>query len=143
MLRQHEVHSLELPSETVILSDRARLSSKSTTKDLIVGKVISFKQISCELCKEFYPPLVKRGKREIVLFRPQTPNYPHILLECQHGEKKPVLSKNELNLAFYDIRLDQGKEILKIGRGHDSDIRVTDISVSRVHALLFVKMQSK
>ncbi len=30
-----------------------------------------------------------------------------------------------------------------MGRGHDSDIRVTDISVSRVHALLFVKMQQK
>ncbi len=71
----------------------SRLTSKSSTKDLSVGKVISFKQISCELCKEFYPPVVTRGKTEIVLFRPETPRYPHILLECQHGEKKPVLSK--------------------------------------------------
>lgn len=59
------------------------------------------------------------------------------------ARRNQCLVSELLNLAFYDIRLDQGKEILKIGRGHDSDIRVTDISVSRVHALLFVKMQSK
>ena len=26
------------------------------------------------------------------------------------------------------------KSIIKVGRGHDADIRVTDISVSRFHA---------
>jgi pSer/pThr/pTyr-binding forkhead associated (FHA) protein len=26
------------------------------------------------------------------------------------------------------------KPIIKLGRGHDSDIRITDISVSRTHA---------
>jgi pSer/pThr/pTyr-binding forkhead associated (FHA) protein len=27
-------------------------------------------------------------------------------------------------------------EEIKIGRGHDADVRVTDISVSRLHALI-------
>ncbi len=28
------------------------------------------------------------------------------------------------------------KTLLKLGRGHDSDIRISDISVSRLHALI-------
>jgi len=33
------------------------------------------------------------------------------------------------------------KEFIKVGRGHDSEVRITDISVSRCHAL--VKRSSK
>lgn len=28
------------------------------------------------------------------------------------------------------------KNVIKMGRGHDSDIRITDISVSRCHGIL-------
>jgi len=28
------------------------------------------------------------------------------------------------------------KETLKVGRGHDNDLRIADISVSRTHALI-------
>ena len=38
--------------------------------------------------------------------------------------------------SIYVVDLDSRKEIFKIGRGHDSDIRVSDISVSRFHALI-------
>ena len=30
------------------------------------------------------------------------------------------------------------KDFIKVGRGHDSEVRVTDISVSRCHALIKV-----
>jgi len=39
---------------------------------------------------------------------------------------------------MYVINLET-KKIIKIGRSHDSDIRVTDISVSRFHALIRVE----
>jgi pSer/pThr/pTyr-binding forkhead associated (FHA) protein len=29
-----------------------------------------------------------------------------------------------------------GKDFIKVGRGHDSEVRITDISVSRCHALI-------
>lgn len=29
-----------------------------------------------------------------------------------------------------------GRDFVRIGRGHDSEIRITDISVSRYHALI-------
>ena len=28
------------------------------------------------------------------------------------------------------------KDFIKVGRGHDSEVRITDISVSRTHALI-------
>mmetsp|Transcript_23772 Transcript_23772/g.23471 ORF Transcript_23772/g.23471 Transcript_23772/m.23471 type:complete len:133 (+) Transcript_23772:295-693(+) len=30
----------------------------------------------------------------------------------------------------------EGRDFIKVGRGHDSEVRVTDISVSRCHALI-------
>lgn len=34
------------------------------------------------------------------------------------------------------IMPDQEKSVFKLGRGHESDVRVSDISVSRCHALI-------
>lgn len=30
----------------------------------------------------------------------------------------------------------ENRDFIKVGRGHDSEIRITDISVSRCHALI-------
>ena len=38
--------------------------------------------------------------------------------------------------SIYVIDLDLQNETFKIGRGHDTDIRVSDISVSRLHATI-------
>lgn len=31
---------------------------------------------------------------------------------------------------------DETKSVFKLGRGHESDVRISDISVSRTHAIL-------
>jgi len=36
----------------------------------------------------------------------------------------------------------ESKGVVKLGRGHDSDIRITDISVSRCHALIKLEKNS-
>lgn len=45
-----------------------------------------------------------------------------------------VTEKNS-NRLLYVVNL-ENKQNIRIGRGHDSDIRITDISVSRFHALI-------
>mmetsp|Transcript_8673 Transcript_8673/g.8193 ORF Transcript_8673/g.8193 Transcript_8673/m.8193 type:complete len:179 (-) Transcript_8673:6-542(-) len=40
--------------------------------------------------------------------------------------------------SIYVVNLDQENKTFKIGRGHDTDIRVSDISVSRLHATIEV-----
>ena len=41
---------------------------------------------------------------------------------------------------MYIIKLSQQTKIIKIGRGKEMDIRISDISVSRVHSLLHINM---
>ena len=45
--------------------------------------------------------------------------------------------------SIYIIDLDSQNEMFKIGRGHDTDIRVSDISVSRLHATIFKTEQDE
>lgn len=40
------------------------------------------------------------------------------------------------------IMPDQDKQTFKLGRGHESDVRVSDISVSRCHALIKFNLES-
>lgn len=39
------------------------------------------------------------------------------------------------NKTFYIINM-KNKNTIRLGRGHDSDIRISDISVSRFHAMI-------
>jgi len=59
--------------------------------------------------------------------KPTTGNY--ILLESLIHER------NSSRMANVIIP-QEGKEVFKLGRGHEADIRITDISVSRFHAQL-------
>ena len=43
---------------------------------------------------------------------------------------------NNASKNIYIVNLDSEKEQFKIGRGHDNDIRISDISVSRFHATI-------
>lgn len=38
--------------------------------------------------------------------------------------------------VIYNVQMNEEKPQIKLGRGHDSDLRIEDISVSRVHALI-------
>jgi pSer/pThr/pTyr-binding forkhead associated (FHA) protein len=58
---------------------------------------------------------------------PQDKNY--LLLESLTFEKN---SSRMVHLIMPDAE----KKIYKLGRGHESDVRVSDISVSRCHALV-------
>ncbi|EGR32703.1 hypothetical protein IMG5_073530 [Ichthyophthirius multifiliis] len=74
------------------------------------------KQFECELCKNPFP------------IELQKPPIPYITLE--------ILSKDKnVCKGIHIITLSQ-KNIIKLGRGNDSDIKISDISVSRYHAVL-------
>ena len=56
------------------------------------------------------------------------PECPYLILDIMSKDKNIVR-------GIHVIKLDQ-KQSIKLGRGHDSDIRITDISVSRCHAMI-------
>lgn len=92
----------------------------------------TWKQFECEICKKPYPYIFKSNGLSYRLVDveadlPQDKNY--LLLESLTFEKN---SSRMVHL----IMPDSEKKIFKLGRGHESDVRVSDISVSRCHALV-------
>ena len=87
------------------------------------------KKIECELCKTKLPDYIKyKGKiLEILDFHDHFKNY--ICLESLTSDKFK-------NRFLYVANLDC-KDIIKIGRGHDANILISDISVSRIHSIIF------
>lgn len=91
-----------------------------------------FKQFECEICKKAYPYVFRSNGISYRLIDveqdiPKESNY--LLLESLTFEKN---SSRMVHL----IMPDADKTTFKLGRGHESDVRVSDISVSRCHALI-------
>ncbi|KFG53683.1 FHA domain-containing protein, partial [Toxoplasma gondii FOU] len=91
-----------------------------------------FKQIHCELCKVPYPTAVKYEKedgqtteRMQVVSVPRT-EPPFIILENMVGVQQKGV--HVISMA--------SKKDLKLGRGHESDVRIPDVSISRYHATI-------
>jgi hypothetical protein len=103
--------------------------AKKEDKNLIS---YTWKQFECEICKKPYPYVFKANGiqyklMDVELDIPQESNY--LLLESLTFEKN---SSRMVHL----IMPDNDKQNFKLGRGHESDVRVSDISVSRCHALI-------
>ena len=91
--------------------------------------VYIIKPVECELCKTKFPDYIKHeGKLYALLdFSKEYENY--LTLESL------TLDKNK-NKFIYVLSLNNKK--MKLGRGHVSDILLSDISVSRVHCFLII-----
>ena len=89
------------------------------------------KQVECEICKSKYPDFLKlNGKlHEILDFKSEFKNY--FTLESL------TIDKNNTR-CIYVINLDNNIR-LKIGRGHDANLTLSDISVSRVHCIITIE----
>ena len=92
--------------------------------------VYIIKPVECELCKTKFPDYIKHeGKLYALLdFSKEYENY--LTLESL------TLDKNK-NKFIYVLSLKN--KIMKLGRGHVSDVLLSDISVSRVHCFLTIE----
>ena len=105
-----------------------KLQKKENEKKTVTS--YNIKSFNCEICKTPYPFKFKLNGIEkpfelIDLQKPTDCNY--IILESLNQMKENCNIK-----SIHVIQLN-GEE-LTIGRGHDSDVRINDISVSRNHA---------
>jgi len=105
---------------------------QSRIKSRTTGAVTSvvWKALDCELCKKSLSEKCESGGKTYDLVTFPKPNQgPYITLELMTKEKtnqtRGILI---LNLAE--------KNQMRLGRGHDCDVRIHDISVSRCHATI-------
>jgi pSer/pThr/pTyr-binding forkhead associated (FHA) protein len=89
------------------------------------------KPVECEICKTKFPDFVKHKENlyEILDFKSEFDNYFTI--------ESLTIDKNN-NRCIYVVNLDKNIK-LKIGRGHDANLTLTDISVSRVHSIITIE----
>lgn len=89
----------------------------------------TWKQFECEICKKPYPYVFRSNGLKYRLVDIDVPKAGNFLwLESLTFEKNS-------SRIVHVIKPDEQTEF-KIGRGHESDLRVSDISVSRCHAML-------
>lgn len=90
-----------------------------------------WKKFECEICKQSYPYIFKKGQTlfKLIDINEPKPGSQYILLESMPLDKNT--SRNIHMLTVTDKKSD-----FKLGRGHESEVRINDISVSRCHAII-------
>ncbi|EAR85128.1 FHA domain protein (macronuclear) [Tetrahymena thermophila SB210] len=106
---------------------RSKIQSSYQNQNCIV---LLSKFFECELCKtKYHFKFNSEGQiYDIVDYSKPEDGSPYLILEAYTGSKLQ-------SFGVYILKL-SGKNHFTIGRAHDADIRVSDISVSRQHAQL-------
>ena len=87
-----------------------------------------WKKLDCEICLTPWPRKIKFRNELHELITVEKPDCPYIIIE--------KVSTEANNSSTMSIIIPDGNTAIKLGRGHQCDLRVSDISVSRIHALL-------
>lgn len=99
-----------------------------------MGNLISYywKTFECEICKSPYPYIlkVKANGKVYKLVDIETPKKgAYMIIESL------TLEKNSSRI-IHVLKPTKKDNVFKMGRGHDAQVRVNDISVSRTHAII-------
>lgn len=108
------------------------LLSKMTCKEGQNHQTLSWKQFECDLCKDPFSYCFKFGEKLmniVEMDKPQDESTPYIILESLS------IGKNSSRVVHL-VKASDGHNKFTLGRGHESDLRINDISVSRLHAYL-------
>lgn len=95
---------------------------------------LSWKKFECDLCKHaFSYSFLIKGKIwslvDLDVYKPKNESQSYIILESLN------IIKNS-SRVIHIVLADETKSKFSLGRGHESDLRINDISVSRLHAHL-------
>ena len=115
---------------------RKWLTLKVNTKSFPSNNIYcySFRSLECEICKSPIPEIVEyRGKYLSLLdFKDIEP--PYIVLQTMYQYNFQNRNISDYNIIFVlSMKL---KNFLVIGRANNSDIRLSDVSVSRNHSII-------
>lgn len=96
-----------------------------------------WKKLNCEVCKVSLPDLVEVNHDRKELIPIQRPQGPYILMERVFYDRTKENADNSKMMILLNITNENQQ--IKLGRGHECDLRENDISVSRLHA--YIKYQ--
>lgn len=117
---------------------KSRSSNIKKTSNTYYTSYFLKNQLDCELCKKPIPDKIKQKNKIFNILEFLNSNYKnYIILESLlNGNDRRNYPNSR---QFYALKLDE-KDYFRIGRGHEADLRLNDISISRIHAkLIFSK----
>mmetsp|Transcript_100229 Transcript_100229/g.266418 ORF Transcript_100229/g.266418 Transcript_100229/m.266418 type:complete len:414 (-) Transcript_100229:150-1391(-) len=93
------------------------------------GSSYFYRALDCELCKAIYPTYVHSGHERTPLVEIPGTRPPFIVLEnmVRDSQQHSTRGLHVISLA---------EKALTLGRGHESDVRIADVSISRCHATI-------
>ena len=103
------------------------IESKTSKKQSDNSLSYCVKSLTCEISRCPIPPNIEVNGQMIDLLEIRNVPPPYITLESGFSDK------NEYSIHLISLN---NKNNVRLGRGHDSDIRISDISVSRCHAVI-------
>lgn len=103
---------------------RGWIDSKKIVQSKTYVITYLWKIFECELCKSSYDEGLQS---KYGLLKYENPFSSYIIFESININNSK---------SIYIINIDSDRDTFKIGRGHDNDIRISDISVSRFHATI-------
>lgn len=103
------------------------LRHKITTRHSDRASSYFWKDISCELCKEGFPSFFIINGERVELVSIHYPDKPYLVLEDYRVDRE------QESHGIHIVSLNREQSVL-IGRAHESDIKLSDVSVSRRHA---------
>ena len=95
-----------------------------------------YKTPECELCKTKYPDFIRHNGKLYEIIDLQTNFDSYALIETITQDKNQ-------NKYLYSVNLEQTDDCITIGRGHDCNLLLTDISVSRWHCYINIDKKTK
>jgi len=109
------------------------MNSKKSEKDGSGNfKTYYWKKFMCEVCTTKYPLAIKARNINYSTVEYERPEGNFLVLESLEQEK------NESRI-IHIIKPSDLKDTFKLGRGHEADLRINDISVSRCHSFIKFK----
>jgi len=111
------------------------INSKSKKKSVNTGVTCYYwNKLNCEVCGVSLPDFVNFNGQKIEITPIQRPATPYLLLERVFYDKSKENTQNTKMMVL--IGIDSITNQIKLGRGHECDLRENDISVSRFHAYI-------
>ncbi len=125
------------------LSTWLKTKSKLLALSNDICKQIIYNKINCEICKEKYPEIIFdiNKKKTYKIFRPED-SYSFVNILYNNYIMFESFELVNQKKVIYLISFDK-KNAISIGRGQDCDVRLGDVTVSRLHSLLLKTKDNK
>ena len=104
------------------------LKNRVSIKETPQSAYYYWKVLDCELCKQVLPSTIRVNEENIDMVNISKPTMPYLVLEDICMDRSSSKGLHVISLS--------NRASITLGRGHEAELRINDISVSRQHSTI-------